>query len=129
MFTMLVSIFTWVAFLWIWFISSAAVGIYIFKNSKKHRMNTVLWVVIGLVFNVFGLCAYFIARDKTDKMYCPVCGAKTEEWEPFCPQCDTKLESVRPKMKFITKAFIGVCTASAVMMLAKYIFTVVWSQI
>lgn len=129
MFTMLVSIFTWVAFLWIWFIVSAAVGIYILIDSKKHKMNTVLWVVIGLVFNVIGLCAYFIARDKTDKGLCPVCGAKTEEWYTFCPQCDTKLESVRPKMKLITKIFIGVCTASAVIMLVKYIFAVIWDKL
>lgn len=129
MFTMLVSIFTWVAFLWIWFIVSAAVGIYILIDSKKHKMNTVLWVVIGLVFNVIGLCAYFIVREKTDKMYCPVCGAKTEKWDTFCPHCDTKLESVRPKMKLITKIIIGVCTASAVIMLVKYIFAVIWDKL
>lgn len=123
---MLVSIFTWVAFLWIWFLSSAAVGIYILINSKKYKMNTVLWVVIGLVFNVFGLCAYFIARDKTNKKYCPVCGAKTEEWNTFCPQCDVKLEAVRPKMKFVTKFFIGACAAVAVITVIDYLFTAFW---
>lgn len=127
MFTMLVSIFTWVAFVWIWFTASAVVGIYILINSKKYKMNTVLWVVIGLVFNVFGLCAYFIARDKSIKAHCPVCGAKTEEWDTFCPGCDAKLEAVRPKMKFITKIFIGVCAAVAAFSLIDYIFTAIFS--
>lgn len=120
---MLVSIFTWVAFLWIWFLSSAAVGIFILINSKKHRMNTVLWVVIGLVFNVFGLCAYFIVREKTNKAHCPVCGAKTGEWDTFCPQCDVKLETVRPKMKSATKIFIGICAAAAAAAVIDYLMT------
>lgn len=64
---MLVSIFTWVTFIMLWVAVSLAVGIYIFINSQKHKMNKVLWGVIGLVFNIFGLCAYFIARDKTPK--------------------------------------------------------------
>lgn len=127
MFTMLVSIFTWVAFVGIWFTVSAAVGIFILLNSKKHKMNTILWVVIGLVFNVFGLCAYFIARDKASRKNCPVCGAKTEEWDTFCPVCDAKLEAVRPKMKFITKVFIGVCAAVAAITLIDYIFTAIFS--
>lgn len=126
MFTMLVSIFTWLAFLWIWFLSSAAVGIYIFKNSKKNKMNTVLWVIIGLAFNVFGLCAYFIARDKANKKHCPVCGAKTEEWDTFCTQCDVRLETVRPKMKTATKIFIGICAAVAAITAAEYLITAFW---
>ena len=121
MFTMLVSIFTWVAFFWIWVIMSAVVGIYILINSKKHKMNTVLWVVIGLVFNVFGLCAYFIARDKASKIYCPVCGEKTAEFDTYCPRCDAKLETVRPKMKFATKLFIAICAAAAVITVINYL--------
>lgn len=109
MFTMLVSIFTWVSFVMIWFTLSVFVGIYIFINAKKHQMNTVFWVLIGLIFNVFGLCAYFIARRQSIKKYCPVCRAKTEEHDTFCPNCDVKLETVRPKMKLITKIFIGAC--------------------
>lgn len=106
---MLVSIFTWVSFVMIWFAVSVAVGIYIFINSKKYQMNTVFWVLIGLIFNVFGLCAYFIARGQCIRKFCPVCGAKTEEYDTFCPACDVKLETVRPKIKLITKFFIGAC--------------------
>ncbi len=106
---MLVSIFTWVAFMMIWFAAAVAVGIYIFINSRKQNMNTVFWVIIGLVFNVFGLCAYFIARERNSKKYCPVCRAKTQEHDTFCPACDVKLETVRPQMKLITKIFIGLC--------------------
>ncbi len=127
MFTMLVSIFTWVAFFGIWIAVSAAVGIYILINSKNYKMNTVLWVAVGLVFNIFGLCAYFIAREKTVKAYCPVCRAKTEEWHTFCPKCDVRLEDVRPKTKFIIKLFIGVCAAIAAFLLIDYVFTVFYS--
>ncbi len=121
MFTMLVSIFTWVTFIILWFFVSVAVGIYILINSRKQKMNTVLWVIIGLVFNIFGLCAYFIARDRSYKKICPVCRAKTEEYDTFCPVCDVKLETVRPKMKFITKIFIGFCAFLAV--------SIIWSEI
>lgn len=118
---MLVSIFTWVSFVMIWFAVSVAVGIYILIDSKKHQMNTVFWVLIGLIFNVFGLCAYFIATDKSNKKFCPVCRAKTEEYDTFCPSCDIKLETVRPKMKFAKKLFIGLCAILAV--------SIIWSEI
>lgn len=117
MFTMLVSIFTWLAFVGAWITAAAAVGIYIFLNSKKYKMSTVLWTAVGLVFNVFGLCAYFIARDKKSKEYCPVCGAVTGEFDTFCPQCDAKLEAVRPRMKLVTKIFIGICVAVAIIII------------
>lgn len=121
MFTMLVSIFTWVAFFSIWCAASVAVGIYIFINSRKQEMNTVLWVIIGLVFNIFGLCAYFIATDKKHQKICPVCHAKTEEFDTYCPVCDVKLETVRPKMKLTKKIFIGLCALLAI--------SIIWSEI
>ena len=121
MFTMLVSIFTWVTFIMLWVAVSFAVGVYLFINSQKHKMNKVLWGVIGLVFNIFGLCAYFIARDRSYKKSCPVCRAKTEEYDTFCPDCGVKLETVRPEMKLITKIFIGFCAFLAV--------SIIWSEI
>ncbi len=127
MFTMLVSIFTYLAFLFVWFACAAAIGVYLYFNSKKFRMNTVFWVIIGLVFNVFGLCAYFIARNKVCREHCPVCFAKTEEWAAFCPVCDAKLENARPKMKFVTKLFIGICSAIAAFSIIDYIFTALYS--
>lgn len=118
---MLVSIFTWVTFIMLWVAVSFAVGVYLFINSQKHKMNKVLWGVIGLVFNIFGLCAYFIARDRSYKKSCPVCRAKTEEYDTFCPDCGVKLETVRPEMKLITKIFIGFCAFLAV--------SIIWSEI
>lgn len=121
MFTMLVSIFVWVAFCSIWFALSVAVGIYILHNSRKQKINTTLWTAIGFVFNVFGLCAYFIARDKNSKNFCPVCRAKTEDYDTYCPVCDVKLETVRPKMKTLTKIFIGLC--------AFLLLSIIWSEV
>lgn len=121
MFTMLVSIFTWVTFVILWGFVSAAVAIYLFINSQKHKMNKVLWSIIGLLFNIFGLCAYYIARDKNYKKCCPACGAKTNEYDTFCPVCDVKLETVRPEMKLITKIFIGICVFIAA--------AIIWSEI
>lgn len=118
---MLVSIFTWVTFIMLWVAVSLAVGIYIFINSQKHKMNKVLCGVIGLVFNIFGLCAYFIARDKNSKKICPVCRAETEEHDTYCPVCDVKLETVRPEMKPLIKIFIGLCVF--------LLLSVIWAEI
>ena len=118
---MLVSIFTWVTFIMLWVAVSLAVGIYIFINSQKHKMNKVLWGVIGLVFNIFGLCAYFIARDKNSQKFCPVCRAETEEHDTYCPVCDVKLETVRPEMKPLIKIFIGLCVF--------LLLSVIWAEI
>lgn len=127
MFTMLVSIFTYFLFLGIWAAVATVICIYIFRNSRKYRMNTLLWVIIGLVFNVFGLCAYFIARKKVCNEKCPVCFAKTDEWSTFCSECGARLENVRPKMKFLTKLLIGICTAVAAASLIELIFTMLYS--
>lgn len=127
MFTMLVSIFVYWAFLFIWAAVTAVICFYIFRNSKKYEMNTLLWVIIGLIFSVFGLCAYFIARDRVCKSRCPVCSAKTEDWNTFCPNCGSKLDGIRPKMKLLPKLFIGACGTFAFFCLIKLIFTMLYS--
>lgn len=110
MFTMLVSIMTYFIFLFIWSVSEVLICIYILRNSKKYKMNSVLWVAVGLVFNILGLSAYFIARRKTFEKKCPVCMCETEKKSAYCSQCGAELKNVRPRLRFLPKLIIGILT-------------------
>lgn len=127
MFTILVSIFIYWAFLAVWAAVTAIICFYIFRDSKKHKMNTLLWVIIGLIFSILGLCAYFIAKNQAYKTRCPVCFAKTDEWSTFCSACGTKLDDVRPRMKLFEKILIGICGTFIVFSLIELIFTTLYS--
>ena len=109
MFTMLVSIITTV-FMYFWYaVMVSVIGIYIYRKSKQYRMNTKLWVIVGVVFNFVGLCAFLYARRSQFQDVCPVWFAGTPEGSEFCPECNARLEEVRTKMKLIPKAFIIIC--------------------
>lgn len=111
MFTMLVSIITTV-FMYFWYaVIVSIIGIYIYRKSKQYKMNTLLWVTVGVVFNFVGLCAFLYARRSQFQDVCPVCFAGTPEGSEFCPECNARLEDVRPKMKPLPKALIIICAA------------------
>lgn len=115
MFTMLVSMITTAFMFFIWFAIVLVIAIYIYINSRKYKMNTLLWVVIGLAFNFPGLCAYLIARRKTFRKKCPFCMSDTPKDCKFCPKCGVNLENSIPKTKLGPKLFICVCTAIVVL--------------
>ncbi|MBQ8784065.1 MAG: hypothetical protein IJZ57_09905 [Clostridia bacterium] len=110
MFTMLVSIITTGFMYSCYAVMVGIIGIYIYRKSKQYRMNTLLWVIVGVVFNFVGLCAFLYARRGQFQDVCPVCFAGTPEGSEYCPECNARLEDVRPKMKPIPKAFIIICT-------------------
>lgn len=121
MFTMLVSIFIYLASLFVFAVLSVIIGFYVYKDSKKRRMNTLLWTVIGVVLNIPGLIAYMIARKIYFNRKCPVCLADTPKKSKFCSSCGVELDGVRPKLGLVAKTIIGICIAAVALYLAVHI--------
>lgn len=121
MFTMLVSIFIYLAALFVWAVLSAIIGIYVYRDLKKRRMNTLLWTAVGVVLNVPGLIIYMMARKIYFKRKCPACMADTPENVKFCSQCGVELETVRPKLGLVAKTIIGICVAAVVAYIAVHL--------
>ena len=92
MFTMLVSIFIYLASLFVLAVLSVIIGFYVYKDSKKRRMNPLLWTVIGAVLNIPGLIAYLIARKIYFNKKCPACLADTPAKAKFCTSCGVELD-------------------------------------
>ena len=115
MFTILVSMMTTAFIYFIWFAIVLVIAVYIYNNSKKYKMNTWLWVIIGVIFSFPGLCAYLVTRRKTFRTKCPLCMSPTPQDCKFCPKCGVNLENSRPKTKLGAKLFICICTAIVVL--------------
>lgn len=127
MFTMLVSIMTYFIFLFVWAVTEAIICLYIFRDSRKYKMNTPLWMIIGLVFSFPGLCAYFVVRKRTFLKKCPVCLCETSENSTFCSNCGINLNDARPKLTLLPKIFIGICTTVIIWQAIKLIFISLYS--
>ena len=68
MFTMLVSIITTV-FMYFWYaVMVSVIGIYIYRKSKQYRMNTKLWVIVGVVFNLWDCVHFFMQGEVNFRM-------------------------------------------------------------
>lgn len=111
MFTMLVSIFIYLASLFVLAVLSVIIGFYVYKDSKKRRMNPLLWTVIGALLNIPGLIAYLIARKIYFSKKCPSCLADTPAKAKFCSSCGVELDSVRPRLGLVAKTIIDICIA------------------
>lgn len=108
---MLVSIFIYLASLFVFAVLSVIIGFYVYKDSKKRRMNSLLWTLIGALLNIPGLIAYLIARKIYFNKKCPSCHADTPPKSKFCTACGVELESVRPRLGMVAKTIIGICIA------------------
>lgn len=112
MFTMLVSIFTYLAALFVLAVISAVIGIWVYRDSKKRGMNTLFWTAIGVALNIPGLIIYMISRKAYFKRKCPACMADTHKDAAYCSECGVELDTVRPRLGKVAKTIIGICVAA-----------------
>ena len=112
MFTMLVSIFIYLAALFVLAVISVIIGVYVYRDSKRRGMNTLFWTAIGVALNIPGLIVYMISRKAYFKRKCPACMADTPKEAVFCTECGVELDTVRPKLGKIAKTVIGICIAA-----------------
>lgn len=69
------------------------VAAWLYKASANAGMNTALWTLLGLAFNLLAVAAFLIARGGLVK--CPTCST-WQKSAKFCTSCGAALETVCP---------------------------------
>lgn len=71
------------------------VGTYVYQDSRKRRMNPVLWTLVALLVPMLvGFVIYLLARVGHSDVRCPNCGTAVKEIYVVCPNCGVKLKPV-----------------------------------
>lgn len=71
------------------------IGIYVYRDASRRKMNAVLWTLVAAVTPVFvGLVIYLLVRAGHSDLECPSCGMDVTEDYTICPRCGTRLKSV-----------------------------------
>lgn len=64
------------------------IAVWVARDAKSRGMdNSVLWVIIVLVFGLLGLVVYLLVRPKGILVQCPHCGKKRLQGSARCPHC------------------------------------------
>lgn len=109
MFIMLTSIFLYLISLFVGAVTVAVMCIYIVRDTRKYKMNTLFWVIVTILLQFIGICLYWRARKKLLSKRCPVCRAQIPEHKNYCILCGVELDTVRPKKKSFGRFLIKFC--------------------
>ncbi len=94
-------------------------AVIIFIDAHRHGMNAVAWLIMALLFNLYGLPFYIYARIKKANLKCSSCGTKLKQKEDFCHVCGAEApqfddgafaEKVIKVILLIVAGFIGIST-------------------
>lgn len=74
-----------------------AMGLYVYSDSKKRGMNSLVWTLLTVIIPGFiGLIVYLIVRNEHSGKTCPVCGRNVSDHFAVCPECGHSLKPVCP---------------------------------
>lgn len=75
----------------------ALIGVYVYRDAKRRRMNAVLWTLVAVLSPaLIGFIIYLLVRSSYSDLECPQCAAPVTEQFVVCPQCGTKLRPACP---------------------------------
>ena len=70
------------------FLAVPFIGAWVFRDATAREMdNPVLWVIVILIGNVFGLSVYLIVKPKVHLIKCHHCDRKRINGSATCPHC------------------------------------------
>lgn len=73
------------------------VGVYVYHDTKRRGMNTVLWTLVAaLAPSLIGFIVYLLVRGGYPDLECSKCGAAVKGEFTVCPSCGTKLRLACP---------------------------------
>lgn len=73
------------------------IGIYVWRDSKRRQMNSVLWTLIAVIApSLIGFIIYLLVRRGYSDLECPKCGTPVENRYAVCPNCGAKLRPFCP---------------------------------
>ena len=92
----------------------ACIGVYVYRDSKKRRMNPVLWTLLAVLAPGFvGLIIYLVVRVDHSAMSCPQCGAAVSERFAVCPSCGFSLKNNCPRCGMPLEPDWNICPGCA----------------
>ncbi len=91
---------------------AAAIGCFVYQDSKKRGMNAALWTLVVLIAPGFiGLIIYLVVRSDRDSknIYCSSCGNAVDGSFNICPYCSAVLKPQCPRCSYPISAGWYVC--------------------
>lgn len=77
-----------------------AIGIWVYEDAEARGEEGVVWLLIVLIANIFGLIIWLVVRPKekkgatktkTDTKFCPNCGTEVNADANYCENCGEEL--------------------------------------
>lgn len=91
------------------------IGVYVYRDSRRRRMNAVLWTLIAVVAPaLIGFIIYLLIRGNYPDLQCPQCAEPVTEQYAVCPHCGAKLRPSCPNCAFPVELDWKVCPKCAV---------------
>ncbi len=63
-------------------------------DAYRHKMKTVLWAVMVLLFSFYAVPVYIIVRIKIACLKCSSCGTKVKNNDSFCSVCGNAVKKI-----------------------------------
>lgn len=90
------------------------IGVYVYKDAQRRRMNAVVWTIVAIFAPTFiGLIIYLLVRTNYADLACPQCGAPVAPEFVVCPQCGTLLRPACPSCRTPVEPDWKVCPKCA----------------
>lgn len=87
-----------------------SIGIYVWRDAKRRRMNAVLWTIIAVFApTLIGFIVYLLVRSNYSDLECPSCGTPVTKDYAVCPKCGAKLRMSCPQCAFPVEPDWKVC--------------------
>ncbi|NOZ71635.1 MAG: hypothetical protein GXP38_06940 [Chloroflexi bacterium] len=68
-----------------------AILVWVIKDAQARGTSAGAWTIIVILFGIFGLLAYLIARPKGRLVPCPECGRRKPITDVICPHCGKRV--------------------------------------
>ena len=87
-----------------------SIGVYVWRDAKRRRMNAVLWTIIAVFApTLIGFIVYLLVRNSYSDLECPSCGTPVTKEYAVCPKCGAKLRMSCPQCAFPVEPDWKVC--------------------
>ena len=99
----------WICFITINIVLTAIISI----DAHRHKMKTVIWTVMVLLFSFYAVPVYIIVRIKIARLKCSSCGTRVNNNDCFCTVCGSAIKKIDDGA-IAKKVFLYVLAAFAI---------------
>lgn len=107
-------LFIYLGFLLLLLAIPIMIGIYVYRDASRRKMNALLWTFVAVITPVFvGLIIYLLVRGNDSDLMCPVCQQDVMKDYTVCPGCGARLRRVCEKCGYPVEEDWSVCPSCA----------------